>query len=187
MFKWLGRRRYRKRTAHDFYDSIVAASRRPEIYAQYGVADTVEGRFELLVAHMFLVLERLDGERDGGRELAQALVDIFFDDMDTSVRELGVGDMAVPKKMRRLAVVVNGRWEDYRKAMRDGDAEKLASLAGNFMIAGEDGARGAPSRFAGYMRRVSEELQKRPVAALGKAIPDVSGAAMRTAAGKDGA
>jgi cytochrome b pre-mRNA-processing protein 3 len=119
MFFWLAERRHRKRTAQNLYGSIVAQTRRPAFYAELGVPDTVEGRFELLVLHVFLVLDGLRGAGEKGEALAQQLVDIFIADMDVTMRELGVGDMAVAKKMRSLADVFYERLATYREALSE--------------------------------------------------------------------
>lgn len=119
MFKWLSRRSAHRRDASVIYRRIVAQSRLPAFYARFGVADTVEGRFEVLVLHMFLVLERLRRHDPNQASLAQHLVDAFFADMDTTMRELGVGDLAVPKRMRKLAGAFYERLGSYRQAMTE--------------------------------------------------------------------
>ena len=129
MLSWFVERRHRKRTAQNLYGSIVAQTRKPAFYAELGVPDTVEGRFELLVLHVFLVLDGLRGAGAKGEALAQQLVDIFIADMDTTMRELGVGDMAVAKKMRSLADVLYERLADYREALGESaDNERLKQL-----------------------------------------------------------
>jgi cytochrome b pre-mRNA-processing protein 3 len=174
MLKWFKRRSHLKRTAHNFYGSIVAASRQPEMFTQYAMPDTVEGRFELLVAHMFLVLERLRGEGESARPLAQALTDIFFADLDTSMRELGVGDMAVPKKMRQLAGVVHERLDGYRAALNASKPQELAMYIGGIPALGGGTDAAAPVAFAGYMRRMSSSLRDVPVMSSGEALPELS-------------
>ena len=182
MLKWFGSHRRLGRSAHNLYGSIVTAARQPALFSEYGVPDTVEGRFELLLAHLFLVLERL--RREGGSEaaLAQNLVDVFFADMDTSVRELGVGDMAVPKKMRNLATVVKERLAAYRVAMDSDDASLLAGLAAETVVS--DGPAGAGASFAAYMRRCQQALERQPVEILRNAAPDVSLVAGVTISGR---
>jgi cytochrome b pre-mRNA-processing protein 3 len=96
------------------YGSIVAAARRPEFYLRHGVPDTVDGRFDLIVVHMFLVLERLKGEAHA--DLRQALTDTFFKDMDRSLREMGTGDLSVGKKVRKMAEAFFGRIKAYGEA-----------------------------------------------------------------------
>lgn len=124
MFNWLAKRRAPRKSASALYGRIVAQSRLAEFYKDFNVPDTVEGRFELLALHMFIVLETLRRQGAGGDPVARCLVDAFFADMDTSMRELGVGDMAVPKRMRKLSAAFYERLNTYR-----GAAESPASLA----------------------------------------------------------
>ncbi len=100
--------------AERLYGAIVAAARRPEFYQQHGVPDTVDGRFDMVVAHMFLVLERLKGAAHDA--LRQSLTDTFFKDMDRSLREMGTGDLAVGKKVRKMAEAFFGRIKAYGEA-----------------------------------------------------------------------
>lgn len=114
------------------YDQIVAAARQPVLYAEWGVPDTPLGRFEMVSLHLFLVLHRLRGQDGAPRELAQALTDRFFADLDHSIRELGVGDLSVPKRMKKLARMFYGRVVSYGETLEHGDGGQLgAALARN--------------------------------------------------------
>ena len=96
------------------YEAIVAAARHPAFYAHWGVADTLDGRFDMVALHTYLVLDRLKGMEPAFR---QDLVDEFFSDMDRSLRELGVGDISVGKKVRKMAEVFYGRIAAYDAAL----------------------------------------------------------------------
>src|SRR3954464_5952988 len=85
------------------YGAIPGAAREPALYLRFGVPDTVEGRFESLALHLVLVLRRLRHLPDPAQDVAQELVDAFFRQLDASLRERGVGDMGVPKRIKRLA------------------------------------------------------------------------------------
>ena len=91
------------RKIDDFYGAIVAQSRRAAFYIGYGVPNTMAGRFDLIVLHMVLLLARLDRQGPAARELGQNLFDHFCRDLDANLREMGVGDLAVPKRMRQFA------------------------------------------------------------------------------------
>jgi cytochrome b pre-mRNA-processing protein 3 len=106
------------------YGEIVAAARQPAFYADWQVPDTPLGRFEMVSLHVFLVLRRLRG---GTSPLAQELTDEFFKDVDHSIRELGVGDMGVPKRMKKLARMFYGRVASYDAALDAGDLDALAA------------------------------------------------------------
>ena len=110
------------------YAALTAAARMPEIYERLNVPDTVMGRFEMLSIAMILYFRRTRASATSGQEI----VDAFFQDIDYSIRELGIGDNSVPKRMKKLAGMFYGRLEAYSKAMDAGDAESLAvALARN--------------------------------------------------------
>jgi cytochrome b pre-mRNA-processing protein 3 len=115
------------------YDAIVAAARQPHFYENGGVPDTLDGRFDLIVLHLFLVLERMEAETEGSR---QRLIDYFFLDMDRSLREIGVGDLSVGKKVRKMAEAFYGRITTYTKAIEQGEAALVEALQRN-VFAGE--------------------------------------------------
>ncbi|MDH3580479.1 MAG: ubiquinol-cytochrome C chaperone [Hyphomicrobiales bacterium] len=167
MLEWLAQRRGRKRTAQDLYGSIVALSRQDGLYADFGVPDTVEGRFEILVIHMFLILDRLGQDSAQGNPLAQELVDAFFADMDTTIRQLGVGDFSVPKKMRHLATVFDQRLNGYRDATEAPGSDQLRHLlAENIEL--KDGGKNGP---AGYLEKyIVAAMQRLAQQTTGEAI-----------------
>src|SRR5262249_8806371 len=96
------RRRSRQDTISTLYGTIVAQARLPRFYREHGVADTINGRFDLLVLHLALIIDRLAEEPDS-REAGQALFDHFCHDMDHNLREMGIGDLSVPKEMHASA------------------------------------------------------------------------------------
>jgi len=97
------------------YGQSLQASREPVFYRDYGVSDTMDGRFELLVVHLFLVIDRLNAEEDQAA-LAQSLFDVTFASLDQAFRNEGVGDMGVPKRMRKMMLVFNSRMHSYSEA-----------------------------------------------------------------------
>lgn len=103
---------FRKKPAREpvyaVYRSIVAQSRRPVFYAEWGVPDTVTGRFDMISLHLALLMRRLRGESEEMHAFSQALHDLFFQDMDRSLREMGAGDMAVPKKIQKMGSLFYG-------------------------------------------------------------------------------
>jgi cytochrome b pre-mRNA-processing protein 3 len=103
------------------YGAIVAQARLPVFYRSLGVPDTLEGRFALLSLHLFAALHRLKTAGAEGAGLAQELVDRFAEDMDTVLRELGVSDLSVPRKMRALAASSQGLVEAYENALAEGE------------------------------------------------------------------
>ncbi len=110
------------------YGAIVVAARQEKFYSEMAVPDTLDGRFDMIVLHMFMVLDRLRGDNDKFR---QQLTDVFFNDLDRTLREMGVGDLSVSKKIRPMAEAFAGRIQAYAIAAAKGDAEILAALQRN--------------------------------------------------------
>lgn len=134
MFQRLfGRQRQANRAITDaLYTRIVAAARQEPFYSAWNVPDTPLGRFEMLSLHMFLLQHRLRGEEGASAEIAQLLIDDFFLDVDHSLRELGISDTGVPKRMKRLAKMFYGRTLSYKDALeRDDHAALAAALLRN--------------------------------------------------------
>ena len=126
----------RRGTIEAIYGMIVAQAREPLFYAGLGVPDTVNGRFDMVLLHLWMVLRRLRPV-EGGAELSQALFDHFCGDMDDNLREMGVGDLTVPKRMQEFGEAFYGRSAAYDRALEAG-AEPLAqALCKNILDAGD--------------------------------------------------
>jgi cytochrome b pre-mRNA-processing protein 3 len=97
------------------YEQIVAQARRPWLYGTIGVPDTVDGRFDMIVLHAYLIFDRLGQADERAKALSQAVFDEMFKDMDRSLREMGASDLAVGPKVRRMAEVFYGRSQAYRR------------------------------------------------------------------------
>lgn len=143
----LGRARAGADIATRVYGAIVAQARNPVFYASLGVPDTVTGRFEMVVVHVTLVVDRLQGD-ESAKRLAQGIFDIFCTDMDRSLRELGFGDLGVPHRMKKMTEAFYGRAKAYRAAIAADDRDGLAAAVARNVLSGEEGAAGA---IAGYM------------------------------------
>lgn len=115
------------KTAHALYAETIHAARRPAIFTEMGVPDTPEGRFEILALMAFLVLRRLKTEH-AARDVSQAYFDIMFEDIDSNLRELGVGDISVGKKVKKLAQSFYGRIKAYEDALAGDEAALEAAL-----------------------------------------------------------
>ena len=133
MFFGLLRKRNNNRAIVDRqYAALTAAARVPALYEDLAVPDTVMGRLEMLSIVMILFFRRTARSPVSGQELAQEIIDAFFTDIDHSIRELGVGDQGVPKRMKKIAGMFYGRVESYGKALDAGDEAALAeALARN--------------------------------------------------------
>jgi cytochrome b pre-mRNA-processing protein 3 len=163
-------------TIEAIYGMIVTQAREPLFYRDLGVPDTVNGRFDLLLLHLWLVLRRLRPAA-GGADLSQALFDRFCDDLDANLREMGVGDLAVPKRMQAFGEAFYGRSAAYDLALADG-AEALAQALCKNILNGQqiENAR----RLASYARTVIAALQEMDDATVERAswkFPTPAGAA----------
>lgn len=129
--RWFGRDRNANRAINDaLYERIVAAARQPTFYSDWNVPDTPLGRFEMISLHLFLFLHRVRGESGALADIAQVLTDEFFSDVDSSVRELGIGDAGVPKRVKKLAKMFYGRVASYGDALDNDDSVALAAALG---------------------------------------------------------
>jgi cytochrome b pre-mRNA-processing protein 3 len=149
------------------YEQIVAAARQPVFYAAWNVPDTPLGRFEMLSLHMVLLQHRIRGEKGEIAAIAQILTDEFFQDVDHSLRELGISDMGVPKRIKKLARMYYGRARSYSDALDADDLPALReALARNVRPGVTDWAETAD--LADYMKRTVALLATQPIAALQK-------------------
>jgi cytochrome b pre-mRNA-processing protein 3 len=153
----LFRRTPREDTIAALYGMIVAQARAPAFYQTYGVPDTVNGRLEMVMLHAVLLLRRLEHEAAPLRALGQGLFDRFCRDMDDSMREMGVGDLAVPRRMRRIGAAFYGRQAAYRAALEAPDERALAAALERNVFAGAAGGDAA-FRLAAYMREAAKRL-----------------------------
>jgi cytochrome b pre-mRNA-processing protein 3 len=104
--------------AEALYGSLVDQARQPAFYATLGVPDTVDGRFEMVALHVFLVLHRLKAE-PATEDFRQALFDTMFADMDRSLREMGVSDLSVGRHVKNMAKGFYGRVAAYESGLAD--------------------------------------------------------------------
>lgn len=132
------------------YSYLVEAGRLPTIYADFGVPDTPLGRFESLSTHMIVFLHRTRETEPALEALAQDVLDEFFKDVDHSIRELGIGDSSVPKRMKKLGKMFYGRMGSYWEAIDNQDTGALGeALARNIAPEGLDSFKG--SDFAAHL------------------------------------
>jgi len=170
--------RNRRRQAKAQYDRLVAASRQVGYYRDLGVPDSVTGRLELLMLHVCLWARRAAGQgREGGR-VAEALTGAFFDDMQVHLRESGIGDKALSRKLGEVAESFYGRLSAYAAALEAGGTEALqAVLQRNILDEGYDGRElalqvqrlAAALESADLRRMLSGEIETRLPAGVGAA------------------
>ena len=152
----------RARRAATHYAALVAQARRPAFYESLGVPDTLDGRFDLIVLHATLYLKRLRAAGREGRQLAQAVFDQMFFSLDQALRELGVGDISLPKKMRNMVSAFYGRAAAYEKAINAADEQALADALTRNLFAGMAPPAAVVARLCAYLREVRDALAKAP-------------------------
>ncbi len=161
------------RTAGELYRVAVRQAREPVFYADFGVPDTLDGRFETISLHVFLLLRRLGGEvaeKGPALKLAQAIFDTMFIDMDENLREIGVGDLSVGKKVKQMAQALYGRIAAYEDGLAGDDAELAEAvrrnLYGTVPSEGPGPDAAALQALAAYVRREERALANLPVSEL---------------------
>jgi cytochrome b pre-mRNA-processing protein 3 len=153
------------------YGAIVAQARKPAFYRTYGVPDTVNGRLEMLILHAVVVMRRLQDDA-AGRSMGQALFDRFCRDMDDNMREMGVGDLAVPRKMRRIGEAFYGRQQAYARALAAGHIGDLVSTLRRNIFSNIEEVEGI-ERLATYSRKAMDALAAQDGFARGEiSFPD---------------
>jgi cytochrome b pre-mRNA-processing protein 3 len=147
------------------YALAVEQARRPEFYSRLGVPDTLDGRFEMIALHVFLLLHRLK-QRGEAPALAQALFDLMFQDMDQNLREIGVGDLSVGKRVKTMAKALYGRCAAYEAGLAEGDAGLAAALRRNLFGTLDAVEDVVLARFCAYLRREAAALAAQPLGQL---------------------
>lgn len=172
-FRFLFRRPSRQDAVEAAYRTIVAQARLPVFYAECGVPDTVDGRFELIALHAFLVLNRLKAAHDGGeggvvRDFGQRLFDFMFADMDQALREMGVGDLSVGREVKRMAKAFYGRAAAYEAGLRPqaGEGGVLGDALRRNLFGTAMPGRVEVARVAAYMEHAAESLARTAAAAI---------------------
>lgn len=157
--KWFNSHRAESReTIAALYGMIVAQARSAALYRDFGVPDTVNGRFDMVVLHLAVFLHRL---KDAGAEwttVSQGVFDEFCLDMDDNLRELGIGDLKVPRAMRRVGSAFYGRVKSYDAALSEPGSADLASALSRNIFEGEQ--QPAAERLAAYVRSCVDGLAR---------------------------
>jgi len=154
MFGFLSRRRRDdERKAEALYHQIVQQARKPEFYIAGGVPDTVAGRFDLIALHAFLAMRQLKATKQQGAGIAQALFDVMFADMDRNLREMGVGDLGVGRRVKAMAKGFYGRVHAYEVALGSDAPGALTEALSRNLYAGETVEPAKLAVMADYLRR----------------------------------
>jgi cytochrome b pre-mRNA-processing protein 3 len=160
------RRPPRGSTIEALYGAIVAQARAPAFYLSYGVADTLNGRLDLLMLHLALVFDRLSRGDEAARAAGQAAFDRFCQDMDDHLREQGVSDLKVPKDMQRLGSAFFGRHRAYISALKAGDRAALREALCRNVYGGAEAAQ--LDALSAYVEAAAAALDRQDAAVIAR-------------------
>jgi len=155
--------------AHILFGRIVDQSRQPKFYAAWAVPDTLDGRFDLIILHVSLVVNRLEASDENKQIslLIRHLQEVLFDNMDMSLREMGVGDMSVGKKVKIMAEAYFGRKAAYQAALRaDKSAAGIAASVVKNIYREQPPGENIVDQFVAYIERQAQALEKQSDEAL---------------------
>jgi cytochrome b pre-mRNA-processing protein 3 len=161
----LARRKSVRDASELAYRLVVEQARQRVFFAELGVPDTLDGRFELICLHAFLYLHRLKSERPRANVLAQAFFDAMFADLDRALREMGTGDLRVPREVKRMAQGFYGRIRAYEDGIAADDSILGAALARN-LYGTVEGPLAHLGEMARYVRGAAEDLRGQEAAEL---------------------
>ncbi len=157
MFKFFRARRAEKQVAYSLYTKLVEQARHPAFYSEYGVEDTIEGRFDMILLHLFLVDDRLEQAGEEYITLRRNIHEAMVTDLDRSFREIGVGDMSVGKEMKKVGNAWLGRHTVYAAAFANSEAENsLTEALANNVYSGDSTA--PADKLALYMIKAKQLL-----------------------------
>lgn len=165
MVRLFGGRRY-ERTGFILYGAAVAAARDPWLYESLAVPDTLDGRFDLVGLYVFLVIDRLGREPAPGPALAQAVFDAMFSDMDFNLREMGVSDVSISRKMKAMWEAFHGRSRAYAAALASDDGAALPEALARNVWRGSPPGEAAAASLARLARAQAAHLRGQTIEAL---------------------
>lgn len=151
--------------SHRLYIALVNQARQPNFYARLEVPDTLDGRFDMILLHLYMVTSRLKADETSEcHVMAQQLADIFFNDMDRSLREIGVGDMSVGKKVKKMADAYHGRLTVYAEVLES--PQKLTDALRRNVYGTAEPQQGSVEALAAYVSLARQSLAQQPAASL---------------------
>lgn len=164
MLRQLKERAKLRRIAAELYGAIVAAAREPALFRDLGVPDSPMGRLESILLHLALVIDRLQAEGAPGQALAQALAEAYVSDMDDCLREIGIGDMGVPRRVKQAAGALYERHRTYAAALAASDDSALGRDLARHLL--ERDGETASAELIGYVRHMHSALARQEASHL---------------------
>jgi cytochrome b pre-mRNA-processing protein 3 len=163
MFRWFAERAARREAAEKIYDSIVAQSRNPVFYVRCGVPDTLSGRFDMLVIHMFIVMQNLKLGANEGKLLGKEIIEAFVREMDSMVRDLGVADIYVGQEVRKIADLFYRQLVVYTNAVEQKNKGALAEAIWKSFQSGDENADVAADELSNYIFQAIKNVGEMPL------------------------
>lgn len=151
-----------KQVADLLFNRLVAQARQPVFFRELGVPDTVDGRFDMLALHAFLVFQRLKGQGPRGADLAQSLYDVIIADLEASLRQLGAGDAGVGKRIRIMTEALQGRVVAYETALAGSHLEVEGAVRRN-LYGTVDPDMDAVRAVTAYLRQAKALADRQPI------------------------
>jgi len=156
---FFGRRSGNRAIVDRLHQAVVEAARCPAFYARWGVPDTLDGRFDCVTLHAVLLMQRMQALPKPADELANDVVDRLFLGFEEALRELGVGDVVTPKRMKTIAAAFLGRAKAYEEGKRSGDEEVLSAVLRRNLL-GEQASLAQQRFWLDYLAQVSAALSQ---------------------------
>jgi cytochrome b pre-mRNA-processing protein 3 len=156
-----GSRRGNREIVDRIHQAVVEAARRPVFYSQWGVPDTLDGRFDCVILHAVLLMQRLQALPKPADDLASDVVDRLFLGFEEALRELGVGDVVIPKRMKTIAAAFMGRAKAYEEALRQDEVAKIQSALSEVLrrnLLGAEATEEQVQFWLGYLKATREAL-----------------------------
>lgn len=164
----------REVVAQRLYAVLAAQARRPEFFISCGVPDTIDGRFEMVALHAFLLFRRLKGQGDKAGAVAQAVYDVMFADFDASVREMGAQDLGVGRRIKFMTEAMNGRFQAYEAGLAhvqsQGAQTELELALKRNLYGTTEPVNECLKRMTDYMKRADAELTALPIDQLMRGV-----------------
>ncbi len=153
MFDFLSKKKKLNISAHKLFSKVIEQSRDTFFYTDLDVEDSLDGRFDLMAIHMTLVIEKLDNNQDNADagQIKRHLQEIMFDNLDLTLREIGVGDLGVGKKIKVMAEAFYGRMTTYQKLFKNKDVEQMSLAIGRNLYRGHDVNKIILSKISSYV------------------------------------
>ena len=155
--------------AQRLYATLAAQARRPDFFTTCGVPDTIDGRFEMVAIHAFLLFRRLKGQGEKAGAVAQSVYDVMFGDFDVSVREMGAQDLGVGRRIKFMTEAMNGRFQAYEAGLAQGPVELELALKRNLYGTVEP-VDECLKRMMAYVKRADAELAALPIDQLMRGV-----------------